>query len=654
MSSRNKTITLEDWESKTQLTETQKQSVVELQDACSELPLPDGFFSDYGSGTPQRTSSPTPMSVKDGLKSSPLLRSSPSPLPLSRSRSTINLLLAEFQASEAATGVSDATLGISQPIETTQQFFDWFSQMENDMEKDQEDKNFYRNFLGVVTLYRQSCDAFLEQIDNTVKLFNDLDGNFKFVEERTKALQTACEKLLEEQNHLTSLADAMSSKLEYYNELEPITKSFNSLGEDICEQEDFIPMLTKLDECLEYMQSNLRYKDSELYLMRFKNCMNKGMNLIKMHFINTIKGLGLEISKRTSQTFDLTVQTDVFYGKFRAIAPKLRGSVYEIEKRCPVHPEYNSLLNDCYNAYFSVRQQMLIPIIYSKITELGSSGQDILSFSRNGYDYMLSLCSDEFSLFYEFFSTGEDDLYGNLDLLCSYMYDNLRPRIIHETKIETLSELCSILISHINQDVDKVDEKERTRLHFSQLIRNVLQDAQQRLVFRAQTFIQGSIQKFIPQQQDLDYPNKLKKNVRTQSTETPASTDVKESLPSPTPAAKQDGDTESIISNSSSLTIAEDTGDGNPEWLPTLHRTLWILSKIYQCVNPSIFNDIAQDVVHLCLQSLLSASEVITRESKIDGQLFLIKHLLILKDQIASFDTQFVHEEKDLDFSLMT
>jgi hypothetical protein len=31
----------------------------------------------------------------------------------------------------------------------------------------------------------------LEQIDTTVKLFNDLDSNFKFVEEGTKALQAA-------------------------------------------------------------------------------------------------------------------------------------------------------------------------------------------------------------------------------------------------------------------------------------------------------------------------------------------------------------------------------------------------------------------------------------------------------------------------------
>lgn len=34
-------MTLEEWESKTQLTDTQKQSVLELQEACAELPLPD-------------------------------------------------------------------------------------------------------------------------------------------------------------------------------------------------------------------------------------------------------------------------------------------------------------------------------------------------------------------------------------------------------------------------------------------------------------------------------------------------------------------------------------------------------------------------------------------------------------------------------------
>jgi conserved oligomeric Golgi complex subunit 3 len=48
-------------------------------------------------------------------------------------------------------------------------------------------------------LYREANDKVLAQIDTTENLFKDLEGNFEFVEDRTKALQTACEKLLAEQ-----------------------------------------------------------------------------------------------------------------------------------------------------------------------------------------------------------------------------------------------------------------------------------------------------------------------------------------------------------------------------------------------------------------------------------------------------------------------
>ena len=53
------------------------------------------------------------------------------------------------------------------------------------------------------------------------------------------------------------MADSISSKLSYYNELEKITKLFNLPGESICELGEFIPTLAKLDECLEYMKDNV-------------------------------------------------------------------------------------------------------------------------------------------------------------------------------------------------------------------------------------------------------------------------------------------------------------------------------------------------------------------------------------------------------------
>lgn len=47
--------------------------------------------------------------------------------------------------------------------------------------------------------YRQSCDDFLKDLEETSTLFDDLGNEYGFVEMRTRSLQSACEKLLNEQ-----------------------------------------------------------------------------------------------------------------------------------------------------------------------------------------------------------------------------------------------------------------------------------------------------------------------------------------------------------------------------------------------------------------------------------------------------------------------
>jgi len=51
-------------------------------------------------------------------------------------------------------------------------------------------------------------------------LLQNLENNYLSVAERAATLQDACEKLLRQQTHLVALADALSDRLSYFNELE--------------------------------------------------------------------------------------------------------------------------------------------------------------------------------------------------------------------------------------------------------------------------------------------------------------------------------------------------------------------------------------------------------------------------------------------------
>ena len=55
----------------------------------------------------------------------------------------------------------------------------------------------------------------------------------------------------------------------------------------------------------------------------------------------------------------------------------------------------------------------------------------------------------------------------------------------------------------------------------------------------------------------------------------------------------------------------------------------------------------------MCITSLVAASQQIKqrRASSVDGELFLIKHLLILREQIVPFNVDFSVKETGLDFS---
>lgn len=87
-------------------------------------------------------------------------------------------------------------------------------------------------------------------------------------------------------------------------------------------------------------------------------------------------------------------------------------------------------------------------------------------------------------------------------------------------------------------------------------------------------------------------------------------------------------------------------------WYPTVRRTLVCLSRLYRCIDRPVFQSLSQEALSYCIQSVSHAAQLIAaKKTAIDGELFEIKHLLIIREQIAPFRVDFTCRETSLDFS---
>ncbi len=111
----------------------------------------------------------------------------------------------------------------------------------------------------------------------------------------------------------------------------------------------------------------------------------------------------------------------LFYGKFRALAPKLSKVLTAIEQRLidakedtgneALRTEYESVVSDCLTVYLSSRGRLLAPAVRSVVTELSERcRRDHCGLVRAGCAFMLHVCDDEYQLCKQFFQTHTDSL----------------------------------------------------------------------------------------------------------------------------------------------------------------------------------------------------------------------------------------------------
>jgi len=229
-------------------------------------------------------------------------------------------------------------------------------------------------------------------------------------------------------------------------------------------------------------------------------------------------------------------------------------------------------------------------------------------------------------------------LWALMEPMGAALHDAIRPRYIALNDVYTLAELVDLLSEEIMEE--QLGKHGETGDVMRPFVQALLGDIRERLVFRAQSFIKEEVENYRPTDADLDYPGKLE-NVSSRGM-----------LPD-----MNEADARVLPDDSAdqSLKPTRDRGKSRQHWYPPLQSTLSCLAMLYRSLDSRTFSGLAQEAVHICSDSIQMASRMImSRRSNFDGQLFAIKHLLVLREQISPFESDLAAHSvpvRELDFS---
>ncbi|KAL4654547.1 hypothetical protein ACB092_01G387200 [Castanea dentata] len=379
--------------------------------------------------------------------------------------------------------------------------------------------------------------------------------------------------------------------------------------------ENFLSLLKRLDNCISYVESNPQYAESSVYLLKFRQLQSRLLGMIRSHVLSVLKSASSHVQAaiRSSGNSKAAVSEGV-----EASVIHLKSVLEEIESRSS-RKEYVQLLAECHKLYCEQRLS-LVSIVHQRISEFAKK-ESLPSLTRSGCAYLMQVCQLEHQLFDHFFPSSSEDVSSLAPLIDSLwknsdMTETTIERCIHSKCLYTLMKF--ILMGKIEVLGEQVNRRGESLAGLRLTLQRILADVHERLTFRARTHIRDEIANYLPSDEDLDYRAKLDQSME----------------------------------NNSETISAEENPDVFKTWYPPLEKTLSCLSKLYRCLEQAVFTGLAQEAVEVCSMSIQVTSKLIVkRSSPMDGQLFLIKHLLILREQIAPFDIEFSVTHKELDFS---
>ncbi|KRY55533.1 Conserved oligomeric Golgi complex subunit 3 [Trichinella britovi] len=201
------------------------------------------------------------------------------------------------------------------------------------------------------------------------------------------------------------------------------------------------------------------YKDSALYLLKYKQCLTKALTLVTTYISRTFENSTKAVLEKAKSVIDKYAESfPIYYCLFVANASQLQPLLKELEPKWSKSDQYADMLEQCYKEYFYQRGVLMEP---------------------------------------SFRLTVENLVNENAKSCCS----------LH---LETLTELCVTLRTKIlDERCYTNDGTDVVYKGLAKVFEELLGDLTERLLYRSQMFAANEIGNYNPAEGDLAYPEKL-------------------------------------------------------------------------------------------------------------------------------------------------
>eukprot|EP00762_Andalucia_godoyi_P004682 ANDGO_03628.mRNA.1 Conserved oligomeric Golgi complex subunit 3 len=230
-------------------------------------------------------------------------------------------------------------------------------------------------------------------------------------------------------------------------------------------------------------------------------------------------------------------------------------------------------------------------ITIPKFTDLfiGPKMEDLISTCKQEYDYAAALFRDTAAV-------------SVPQLVASFLYrvvEDLRPLIIRETRVDALCALVRFLKETMLGGL--IPQNAPGALPLEVVVKQVMHDAQERLLFRTQIFIKDDVRGYVPHTAgETKYPDVL---------------------------------------------------IDNPDaYYGSVSATVTLLKMLQSCLDTSVFQSVSFEAIEGCVASCVGSAV----SPGIDRELFLIRNLFHLRDSFEELHSVAIFTDKTLDLASLT